>query len=187
MSTTFPQSDELLTPREAVELSGVPLNMVKKAISQRVVAGRRRGGRVFLTADVLSGLGILARTKVPLPVEKKRRVVAWAGQGIQAGEELELDEVLVVKADPAALALVEHARRYVRLRNELIVSDPEVAGGEPVIRGSRVPVRGLARQIEAGESAEVLREDYPHLPEAAFEIAPVWARANPRTGRPPKA
>lgn len=120
-------------------------------------------------------------------MEKKRRVVVWAAQGLEDGAELKLDDVLVVKADPAVVALVADAHRYVRLRNELIESDPDVAGGEPVIRGSRVPVRGLARQIELGETLRVLREDYPHLPEEAFEIAPVWARANPRTGRPPKA
>lgn len=176
----------MLTPREAVELGGVPLNAIKKAMSQRIVSVRRRGGRVFLSADVLGGLELLSRTKVPLPVEKKRRVVAWAAEGLESGAELQLDEVLVVKADPGVVALVRDARRYVRLRNELIEADPDIAGGEPVIKGSRVPVRSLARQIELGESAAVLRQDYPHLPEEAFEIAPIWARATPRTGRPRK-
>lgn len=187
VSATLVRDDDLLTPREAVELSGVPLNAVKKALSQRVVAGRRRGGRVFLSADVLGGLGLLSRTKVPLPVEKKRRVVMWAAQGLEDGAELKLDDVLAVKADPSVVALVADAHRYVRLRNELIESDPDIAGGEPVIKGSRVPVRGLARQIELGESFQVLRDDYPQLPAEAFEIAPIWARANPRTGRPPRA
>jgi hypothetical protein len=47
-----------------------------------------------------------------------------------------------------------------------------------------MPVRSLARLIELGETREVLREDYAHLPEESFELAPLWAKANPRQGRP---
>lgn len=50
--------------------------------------------------------------------------------------------------------------------------------------GTRMPVRSLARLIEVGETPEVLREDYPFLPEESFELAPLWATANPRQGRP---
>lgn len=50
-----------------------------------------------------------------------------------------------------------------------------------MIRGTRVPVRGLAKQIDAGESLEVLRQGYD---EDAFEFAVQWAKANPRRGRP---
>jgi len=186
MSTTFIAEGELLTPREVVELSGVPMNAVKKALSQRVIAPRRRRPRVLLPAGAVGGLEILARTKVPLPADKKRKLVTWASRTPASGEELKLDDVLFVKIDEAFTDLMAEVRRYVELRNDLIVSDPDIGGGEPVIKGSRVPVRSLATQIELGESREVLREDYPHLPEAAFDIAPIWARANPRPGRPRK-
>lgn len=55
-------------------------------------------------------------------------------------------------------------------------------GGAPVIRGTRVPVRTIAALIEDGESYDLLREDYPHVPEEAYEVAVLWARANPRCG-----
>ena len=35
-----------------------------------------------------------------------------------------------------------------------------------------------------GEKPEVLREDYPHVPEEAYPVAVPWAHANPRRGRP---
>lgn len=44
---------------------------------------------------------------------------------------------------------------YARLCDRYIQRDPEILGGEPVIRGTRVPVR----MIEEGESHDVLRED----------------------------
>lgn len=79
---------------------------------------------------------------------------------------------------------MQRAQRYVELRERLVEVNPKVCGGEPVITETRVPVRSLARQIELGETREVLREDYAHLPEESFELAPLWAKANPRQGRP---
>ena len=43
----------------------------------------------------------------------------------------------------------------------------------------------LASLLEMGETHEVLREDYPHIPEEAYPVAVLWAHANPRRGRPP--
>jgi uncharacterized protein (DUF433 family) len=69
------------------------------------------------------------------------------------------------------------------LRERYIERNPAIMGGEPVIRGTRVPVRTVAGLIEQGESREVMREDYPQVPEEAYAVAVCWARANPRRGR----
>lgn len=79
------------------------------------------------------------------------------------------------------------AEEYARLRDRYIQRDPRIMGGEPVIRGTRVPVRTIAALIEDGESRDVLREDYPHIPEEAYEVAVLWARDNQRPDRPDAA
>jgi uncharacterized protein (DUF433 family) len=76
------------------------------------------------------------------------------------------------------------AEEHARLRDQYIHRDPEIMGGEPVIRGTRVPVRTIAALNEDGESRDVLREDYPHVPAEAYEVAVLWARENPHRGRP---
>jgi hypothetical protein len=53
-----------------------------------------------------------------------------------------------------------------------------------VIRGTRGPIRGLAKRVQAGEGLDILRQEYDYLDEDAFEFAVQWARANPRRGRP---
>ena len=73
---------------------------------------------------------------------------------------------------------------YVRMREKYIEADPGKMGGTPVIRGTRVPVRTLAQLIEGGVSREALKEDYPHIPDEAFDVAVLWARGNSRRGRP---
>jgi uncharacterized protein (DUF433 family) len=54
---------------------------------------------------------------------------------------------------------------------QLIVRDPEVHGGEPVIRGTRVPIRSLVLSF---------RDDYPgDLPSvaAAYRVSPTAVEA----------
>ena len=44
-----------------------------------------------------------------------------------------------------------------------ITQDPAVMGGKPCIRGQRVTVGMIVRQIGAGQSIEELLADYPYL------------------------
>ncbi len=80
--------------------------------------------------------------------------------------------------------MTENADEYARLCERYIEHNPAVMGGEPVIRGTRVPVRTVAGLIERGESREVMCEDYPQVPEEAYAVAVGWTHANPRRGRP---
>ena len=91
---------------------------------------------------------------------------------------------MFVRFNEAVQEALERALRYVELRERFLEVNPDVQGGEPVIRGTRVPIRGLAKQIEAGEGSDVLREEYDYIDPAAFEFAVTWAKANPRRGRP---
>ncbi|MFD2569637.1 DUF433 domain-containing protein [Spirosoma soli] len=44
---------------------------------------------------------------------------------------------------------------------ELINIDPEIMGGTPVFRGTRVPVKTLFDHLEEGDSIEVFLDDFP--------------------------
>lgn len=70
------------------------------------------------------------------------------------------------------------------MREKFVEIDRGKMGGTPVIRGTRVPVRTLAQLVEGEGSRKALKEDYPHIPEEAYEIAVLWAKGNPSRGRP---
>ncbi len=173
-----------ITRREAAELSGISLAAVNKAIEQRVLRPQRAAARRLLAPEDVGSLALLAQVRFALPVAMKRRLASWARSRPGADAELRLNGVLLVRMPAEAEQAVQDALRYVELRERLVEVNPEVCGGEPVIAKSRVTVRGLGRQIDLGETREVLREDFSFLPEEAFELAPLWARANPRKGRP---
>ena len=46
---------------------------------------------------------------------------------------------------------------------EIIQSDPEILGGTPVFRGTRVPVRSFFDHLEGGESIDDFLDGFPSV------------------------
>ena len=44
-----------------------------------------------------------------------------------------------------------------------IVSDPDILGGTPVIKGTRVPIGRIVFLLKDGYTLEAIHEDYPHI------------------------
>jgi uncharacterized protein (DUF433 family) len=45
--------------------------------------------------------------------------------------------------------------------HSMIVKDPQVLGGEPVFRGTRVPFQALIDYLEGGQSLDEFISDFP--------------------------
>lgn len=85
-------------------------------------------------------------------------------------------------------ALRRLSKRWVALRKaaDVVVSDPEIRGGEPVIRGTRIPVYLIADLLDQGADLRELLEDYPSLNAGKIRSALAYAQTHPRRGRPRK-
>lgn len=46
---------------------------------------------------------------------------------------------------------------------ELIVSDPEIMMGKPVLRGTRITVESVVERVGAGESVDAIVDSHPRL------------------------
>lgn len=46
----------------------------------------------------------------------------------------------------------------------LIISDPDVCGGKPVVRGTRVPVQYILELSDRGYEVDRIHEEYPTVP-----------------------
>ena len=57
-----------------------------------------------------------------------------------------------------------------------IVSDPEILGGAPVFRGTRVPLRALLDYLEGGHSLADFLTDFPTVSEAQAVAVLEYAR-----------
>ena len=48
-------------------------------------------------------------------------------------------------------------------KEEVIESNPEILGGAPVFRGTRVPIKSLFDHLEAGDSIDDFLEGFPSV------------------------
>jgi uncharacterized protein (DUF433 family) len=72
---------------------------------------------------------------------------------------------------------------YITRRNDYIEINPDIMGGTPVIRGTRVPVYTVLQLLERRRSVDQILEELPYLSRKGIEAAVIYARAHPRTGR----
>ncbi len=47
-----------------------------------------------------------------------------------------------------------------------VISDLKVCGGEPCVKGTRIPVRVVLSHLAAGDTVEQMLKDFPNLTEA---------------------
>jgi len=61
--------------------------------------------------------------------------------------------------------------------SEIVVKDPNILGGTPVFRGTRVPFQALVDYLKAGDSLEDFLEDFPTVTRSAALAALDLAKA----------
>jgi len=60
-----------------------------------------------------------------------------------------------------ALKIENDAEAAARRLSQSVEKDPGRLGGEPVFRGTRVPVKSLFDHLGAGDSLEIFLDDFP--------------------------
>ncbi|MBI3536490.1 MAG: DUF433 domain-containing protein [Chloroflexi bacterium] len=71
-----------------------------------------------------------------------------------------------------------------KIKQPVIITDPEIQGGVPVFSGTRVPVKNLIDYLEAGDSLEKFLDAFPSVSReqavAALELARKYLNADAR-------
>jgi uncharacterized protein (DUF433 family) len=176
--------DTLFTPTEAAVLTGLSLKAVNNAIDKKTVSAipGKEGGRL-LDARALMSLSIERRLSAAIATpELRRKVFDALAEAARDVVSLEGGLIKIDLREPrrelaASLRDLRRARR-------LVVSDPEILGGDPVFRGTRVPVHLIAELVTQGSKPAELIESYPRLTAEMIRRAPAYAAAYPLRGRP---
>lgn len=56
-----------------------------------------------------------------------------------------------------------------------IISDVNICGGEPCIKGTRIPVRVILSHLAAGDSIQEILSDFPNVTEADIRASLEYA------------
>jgi uncharacterized protein (DUF433 family) len=71
--------------------------------------------------------------------------------------------------------MLVHKGEMVRHYREMVVSDPRVMMGKPVIIGTRITVESILEKLAAGETVEQIIGAHPRLDEEAVRAALAFA------------
>jgi uncharacterized protein (DUF433 family) len=173
----------LMTANEAASVTGVPLRQVHRIIDAGLLDGavkRRRNARL-LARNALVGLKLAHETADVLTLESRRSVVAASIRRPQ--QSMIHADPVVVDTRPAALAVRSGLVQLTKARR-IVSSAPDVLGGTPVVKGTRIPVHDIAEILANGDTPTAIIRAYPQLDKERVRLAAVYASAYPRRGRP---
>jgi uncharacterized protein (DUF433 family) len=175
--------DTLFTPTEAAVLTGLTLKAVNNAIDKKTISAvaGEEGGRL-LDARALVSLALERRLADRVAPELRRQVFDALASSPRNTVSLEGGLVKIDLREPRRE--VATSLRDLRRARRLAVSDPETMGGDPVFRGTRVPVHMIAGLLAQGSTQAELLAGYPRLTAEMIRLAPVYAAAYPLRGRP---
>lgn len=174
------------TPAEAAALSGLAVKAVHNAIDKRIVetAARpspKRARRSLSVEDVLR-LKLWYEVGPILSHERRQRLFAEIERH-PAAKRVKADALVIVDVEEARKQIAERVRAL-EAAETVVVKSRAILGGEPVFKGTRIPVRLVAAMLEDGASEAEILDGYPKLEPRHLALARIWTTAHPRRGRP---
>ena len=178
--------DTLFTPTEAAVLTQLSVKAVNNAIDKKTipaVSGRRAGHATrLLDLRALMSLALERRLADRFVPELRREVFDALATAPRNRVSLEGGFLTIDLREPRRDLAT--ALRALRRARDLVVSDPDIMGGDPVFRGTRILVHLIATLIGQGSAETDLLEAYPRLTAEMVHLAPTYAAAYPLRGRP---
>ncbi len=155
--------------------------VVRKALEEGIVLSEDED-RVLIDPSVVpylastqllgdAALGVDAKTKI-------YGVIAAGAERVELAPMISLDLKELIRRCRRVLDV------YRKALDRYVVIDPEIMGGLPTIRGTRIPVYTILGRIEEGETMDEISADLDHVEREALEAALAYARTHPRRGRP---
>lgn len=199
------QGDNSLNLNEAAWVTGVSSRTINAIIDRgeiEVRPTRRRTKReprclgvpevVYLVLRRELSATLSAQAKRELYEELKRGLSDWQVLGRterarDREDEISLADGLVKVEIESTCERVFQGWLTLAKANELVISDPEVRGGDPIVKGTRIPVSLIADLRVQGASEEEILEDYPSLTKEKLQAVSAYLTTHPRRGRPRKA
>jgi len=187
-------NSELLTPTEAAVVSSVEVRDVNRVIDESILpkdfyrVNPDRTRRLF--ADACTFISFYFHAAKYLTADERLRAIAVASPRLReepisklAKEWTIRQEFLTIDLAPFLKSVHQKLAELGEAR-ALVVEDPAILSGIPVIRNTRVPVYDVAALVAAGLPMKRILAAYPGLTTEMVNLAALYATANPPRGRP---
>lgn len=189
-AVTTTQQQSLFTAAQAAVLTRLPVKAVNNAIDKKTIAAhvkRRHGEKSLRLIDEFALVYLLLERELvgDTTPSFRQKLFKAIGTALAEGAQSVAIGALTLDLRPRSRDM---ARRIKDLRRAewLASAHPEVLGGVPVFRGTRIPIHMIAELLDQGETPDTLRRGYPRLNDEMIRLAPLYAGAHPLRGRPRK-
>jgi uncharacterized protein (DUF433 family) len=180
---------ERLTTSEAAVVAGVSVPQIHRIIDEKILPEDLYSTtqmRTFRT-DACILIAFYFETAESLTAQARLRTIrnamAHCGSWEQWKDCTVEDDSITIRFSDIWKSVEERLRQLKRV-HEMVIEDPEILSGTPVIKGTRVPVYDIAAAVELGTPMDRILKSYPSLKDWQVELASVYAKAVPQRGRP---
>lgn len=172
----------LFTIPEAAWVADTEVQVVEGEFDKKVVTTRAEGKRLLDRCDV-SYLRAVREFHKSLDVHLRRHILEQVRDALQKGNNRRIPfDAFVLRLAPI-LVEIDRRIRNVRDTRDLVEVNANIRGGEPIIKGTRIPARALAEMMRDGASCGELASEYDLTPRQV-ELAILFDQLHPRRGRP---
>ena len=187
-------NSEMLTPTEAAVVSSVEVRDVNRVIDESILPkdfyriNPDRTRRLF--ADACTFISFYFHAAKHLTADERLRAIALASPRLREEPISKLEKEWTIRQEFLTIDLAPFLKSVHQKLAELgearalVVEDPEILGGTPVIRNTRIPVYDVAASVAAGLPMTRILEAYSGLTAEMAKLAALYATANPPRGRP---
>jgi uncharacterized protein (DUF433 family) len=179
-------NETLFTPAEAAVVTCMTVKAVNNAIDKKTVvaiASQSAGqGTRLLNLRALLSLILERRLSNRFVPELRREVFDAMADTPRHIVTLDGGFLTIDLREPRRE--LAKSLRDLRRARRLVSTNPDIMGGCPVFRGTRVPVHAIAMMLEKDDTVEGLLAGYPSLTSEMIRLAPIYANAYPLQGRP---
>jgi uncharacterized protein (DUF433 family) len=191
---------EFFSVSEAAAIAEVSPETIRTALEKKSVApsSKRKTGKAvryqFSVGDVLL-MKVLVEFPFALSKDDKRSLAKILAGGDRTAARWSREGTdLVYRSGDIQVSVECKAFRQKVARNlsafrwgrRRVVSTPDVMGGEPVFRGTRIPLQHVASLFRKGVPEKEMAEDFPALSSRDLAYARLFSRLGERPGRPRK-
>ena len=186
------QTMERLTTSEAAVAAGVSIPQIHRIIDERILPEDLYSTRLTRTFRVEASvlIAFYFETADSLTAQARIRTIRNARARCSNWQEWEnctVEDQSVKVAFSSIWKAVDARLSQIRKARQMVVNDPEILAGTPVIRGTRIPVYHIATLFDSGTPVDQILKSYPSLESWQIELASIYARALPSRGRPKRA
>jgi uncharacterized protein (DUF433 family) len=195
----MPSTLTLLRPTEAAIVAQVALRDVNRVIDERILPdvffsledGRhvRAAACILISFYFASARCLTSEERVLIIQKMSPRLDKFSARPFATllKQDWTLkDAFLTIDLSSFVMNTNERMNRLAAAR-QMVVIDPGILSGTPVIRNTRIPVYDIAASLAANIPVDRLLAAYPSLDVDQINLAKIYAEANPPRGRPRSA